>query len=355
MNKIDKIGLNNITKFKKASINCASGINVFIGENGTGKTHLMKAIYAFLKTTEKYDDFGSDLTKKLDNTFNASGVENLITKNQDGEASLSMLLNGQNYSYSIFQKESFPIAKDEGVYKNTSFTKNCMELNSIKSLFIPTHEIVTTFVELRDWLDRYKNNFEDTYLDLAKALFYTPTKEVGSLQNALDFITNIINGKLVFSNNEFLVEYDQMKIKATMLSEGVKKFILFAHLIKNQSLTSDTILFLDEPEVHFNPKYITLFNELLVLLANSGVQIFVATHDYLFIHQLALMQEYKATILKEQNKEIPSLMFHSLYSNDEKQTEIESSEKLSEINQNPILDEFTDLYNKEQQLFNLTM
>lgn len=355
MNRINKIGLNNITMFKKASISCASGINVFIGENGTGKTHLLKAMYAFLKTTEKYDDFGSDLAKKLDNTFNASGVENLITKNQEEEASLSMLINGQNYSYSIFQNENFPTAKDEGVYKNISFTKNCMELNSIKSLFIPTHNIVTTFVELRDWLDRFQNNFEDTYLDLAKALFHTPTKEVGSLENALDFINDIIKGRVVFSNNEFLVEYDQMKIKATMLAEGVKKFILFAHLIKNQSLTSDTILFIDEPEVHFNPKYITLFNELLILLANTGVQVFVATHDYLFIHQLSLMQEYKAAISKKENKDIPSIMFHSLYSNTGNQTEIESSEKLSEINHNPILDEFTDLYNKEQQLFNLTM
>jgi predicted ATPase len=355
MNKIEKIGLNNITKFKKASIDCASGINVFIGENGTGKTHLLKAVYAFLKTTEKYDDFGSDLAKKLDNTFNTGGIENLISKNQEEEASLSMLINNQNYSYSIFQNGNFPTAIDEGVYKNISFTKNCTELNSIKALFIPTHEIVTTYVELRDWLDRYKNNFEETYLDLAKALFHTPTKEVGSLHNALDFINEIINGKVVFSNNEFLVEYDQMKIKATMLAEGVKKFILFAHLIKNQSLTSDTILFIDEPEVHFNPKYITLFNELLVLLANSGVQVFVATHDYLFIHQLTLMQEYKATISKRQDKDIPTIMFHSLYSNAKKQTEIESSEKLSEINHNPILDEFTGLYNREQQLFNLSM
>ena len=43
---IESIGLKNFTVFEDFQLEVSSGINLFIGENGTGKTHLLKAIYA---------------------------------------------------------------------------------------------------------------------------------------------------------------------------------------------------------------------------------------------------------------------------------------------------------------------
>ncbi|MDR1586084.1 MAG: AAA family ATPase, partial [Treponema sp.] len=43
---LTKIELENITVFDSFSINLTKGINVFIGENGTGKTHLLKLLYS---------------------------------------------------------------------------------------------------------------------------------------------------------------------------------------------------------------------------------------------------------------------------------------------------------------------
>ena len=43
---IESIGLKNFTVFKNFRIDVSSSINIFIGENGSGKTHLLKAIYA---------------------------------------------------------------------------------------------------------------------------------------------------------------------------------------------------------------------------------------------------------------------------------------------------------------------
>ena len=43
---ITQIKLENFTVFKNAEINFDKGINIFIGENGTGKTHIMKLAYA---------------------------------------------------------------------------------------------------------------------------------------------------------------------------------------------------------------------------------------------------------------------------------------------------------------------
>ena len=39
-----KLELENFTVFEKASFEWVDGINVFVGENGTGKTHLLKLL-----------------------------------------------------------------------------------------------------------------------------------------------------------------------------------------------------------------------------------------------------------------------------------------------------------------------
>ena len=43
---IQKIILENFTVFKNAELDFCNGVNVLIGENGTGKTHLLKWLYA---------------------------------------------------------------------------------------------------------------------------------------------------------------------------------------------------------------------------------------------------------------------------------------------------------------------
>ena len=43
---IKLIKLKNFTVFKDFQLNLSPNINIFVGENGTGKTHLLKAIYS---------------------------------------------------------------------------------------------------------------------------------------------------------------------------------------------------------------------------------------------------------------------------------------------------------------------
>lgn len=43
---VTRIVLENFTAFEHADIEFDAGVNVIIGENSTGKTHLMKAVYA---------------------------------------------------------------------------------------------------------------------------------------------------------------------------------------------------------------------------------------------------------------------------------------------------------------------
>ncbi|MCL2415313.1 MAG: ATP-binding protein, partial [Defluviitaleaceae bacterium] len=49
---IEKVEIKNFTVFEDISIEMSKGINVFIGENGTGKTHLLKILYAMTDVTK---------------------------------------------------------------------------------------------------------------------------------------------------------------------------------------------------------------------------------------------------------------------------------------------------------------
>ena len=50
--QITQIKLENYTVFDSFKFYFDSGINVFIGENGTGKTHLMKLLYAATQSVD---------------------------------------------------------------------------------------------------------------------------------------------------------------------------------------------------------------------------------------------------------------------------------------------------------------
>ena len=65
---LTKIHLENFTAFKSLDVDFSSGINVFIGANGTGKTHIMKAAYAACDVSFP----GKNFADKLEKVFSPS-------------------------------------------------------------------------------------------------------------------------------------------------------------------------------------------------------------------------------------------------------------------------------------------
>ena len=55
---IQRLDVENFTVFKKAAFEFGSQLNVFIGENGTGKTQILKLIYAIVALLPKYQTNG---------------------------------------------------------------------------------------------------------------------------------------------------------------------------------------------------------------------------------------------------------------------------------------------------------
>ena len=66
---LSKITFEKFTAFEKLEVLFSPGINVFIGENGTGKTHILKAAYAACDIAKSKESFA----EKINNVFYPSG------------------------------------------------------------------------------------------------------------------------------------------------------------------------------------------------------------------------------------------------------------------------------------------
>ena len=104
------------------------------------------------------------------------------------------------------------------------------------------------------------------------------------------------------------------------------------------------MLFWDEPEANLNPKLITRIAETLRILADRGVQVFVATHDYLLSHELSLAVEYQT------KPKVPTRFF-AFQRDDSGPVSVQAGDTLADLEHNPILEEFAAHYDRERELF----
>ena len=97
-------------------------------------------------------------------------------------------------------------------------------------------------------------------------------------------------------------------------------------------LARGSLLFWDEPEANINPKYIPQLVDMLYALQESGVQIVLATHDYVLAKYLEL-----------KSRGADSLGFHSLYYNGSHLVEAESKPLFRDLEKNSIGDAYNQL------------
>ena len=121
------------------------------------------------------------------------------------------------------------------------------------------------------------------------------------------------------------------------------------YLILNGELSKNSVLFWDEPESNLNPALIKVVASFIKLLAEQGVQVFIATHDYLLTHLLSLYSEYR------QIDKAPEMKFFCLAKNENGSIEKEEGETLIQINNNPILEEYVHFYDLAKTYFDKSM
>ncbi len=334
---ISRLELTNFTVFKQASFEFCPGINVLIGENGTGKSHVLKAMYAFLRGSPASPTM--DLPWKMKTVFRPAG-DNLarLIRRDDAieESSLRLRDSSANEITAEVRREADGLG-------------SCGTQSNVRAqhvVFIPPREVLAMY---RGFIAAYEGrelDFDETYYDLCKAL--SAARLRGERAKAVEVILapleQILGGKVVLEGDRFFLKQDDGETEAHLVAEGLRKIASIAYLVANGSLTTNSVLFWDEPEAGLNPALVVKVVEFLQTLAASGVQVFLASHDFLLVHRLSQTVEYPV------EPAVP-VRFFSLYRPEPgAPVEVERGDTLIDIEHNAILDEFARYYDSEQML-----
>ena len=267
------------------------GINVLIGENGVGKTTILKMIYAATQWSIKQTDQGK--TKKLVQFFSNS------LKNSDA---LKNAENKEDYCY-------YKVSDGTHSFEDSLSHKGIFNYDQwlgldIQSVFIPTTEMLSHAKGFLAMNQKYNMPFDGTQIDIIVNASLPETRVIPlAMSKILDRLSAVIDGTVILENDSFYVlKRDGQKVDFSLEAEGLRKLGLLWKLIRNGLLEKGSILLWDEPEANLNPELYSLVAEILLELQENGVQIFVATHSYNFAKYLEI---------RRTNKE--QVMFHNLY------------------------------------------
>lgn len=160
--------------------------------------------------------------------------------------------------------------------------------------FIDNNEMKQQLQEL----ETNKNNFNQVmnYLNESKNEQLSLNQDI---QSIVDKLKDIFGGKVKFHSdrNEWIYTKDKHSFTMNVTAEGIKKIAILETLLQNGFLTSNSIIFIDEPESNLHPKAISQFLDILFELSQAGMQIFMATHSYFVIKKMHLLaQQHKESV-----------------------------------------------------------
>ena len=336
---ITKVVFEKFTAFERLAVMCSPGINVFVGANGTGKTHILKTAYAACDITTSKKSF----PEKIATVFLPSGgqIGRLVKRSvgrSSGHAEVCRRSPGSDDEIKLRVRITTQHRAPE---KATVTGAQRWSASELKSVYIPVKEMLSNAPGFRSLYASREIAFEEVYADIVdRALLPLLKGPAGEdRRRILSILEKAMAGKVVVNNEEFFLRNKQGKLEFTLLAEGLRKLGLLWVLVQNGTLLGGSVLFWDEPEANLNPNMMETVVKILLELRRMGVQVFLATHDYILLKELDL-----------QMQDSDKVVFHSLYRDAESgEIAIKSTPDYLQIHPNAIADTFSGLYDRDVQ------
>lgn len=312
--------LENFTVFPAADLHFASGLNVIVGENGCGKTHLLKVAYALMMEsvsqgknivkdkfkTEEYLEHSYQ--EKLQNTFRVGDIGELHRKVQhieDDASQMKISLQFENNKLDLSLHYGFAYTGPGSVFPSEEKHDALLSShyptawNKRLPVFMPTRELLTIYPGFVSIYDNHYLEFDETYRDTCVLLGAPALKVKGEREKKvkamLKPLEEAMGGKVLLENGRFYLRMpDKGKIEMPMVAEGQRKLAMLAQLIATGMLLHQGYLFWDEPEANLNPKLIKLVAKVILGLCHNGIQVFIASHSLFLLRELAILTEEQA-------------------------------------------------------------
>ena len=297
---IKSIILENFMGYSRFDSKEFASVNVIIGKNDTGKTGLLKLLYCAAKTIDIYSKMSQNadvelkklLAEKLLDIYQPGkkGLGELVSKITKEKLSVNIEFKHSRLSYEDRLHFTFGDSTTNTIVDCQKSIKPISE--NFRCLFIPAKEVLTSLKAIRATRDNlHMPGFDDTYLDLIRAIVI-PTQKGNITEELKDVnkrLEELFEGQIEQqSDDDFLFKKGNTEFPMQLTAEGIKKIGILTTLIRNRQLNSNSVLFFDEPETTLHPEAARELVEMLMLMAKSGIQIFLATHNYFVLKQLHL-------------------------------------------------------------------
>ncbi len=323
-----------------------TGLNVFVGENGNGKTSLLDAfslplleykkdsfsVNDFNNVEEKTEirilseknikipltmpkgefeaqgfEFSANVRKKDNKTYLSSLVvsdqkfikKDGLLKPEEWSPDLRLSVNnpykGKRFSENdiVFLDKNRLSQTHSGTFNSTRFDRLMSDFNF---QYIFGGEVVNLNEDLNNKVkkkDDGSSRVENKFLVTAISKF----EEISNSKISLDFIDNL----QPFKNAFFTSNNDVQQIPLKMLGSGYEMIfsLLYSFYLAKQS-EKQLIVLIDEPELHLHPNLQEKFVKVLLEFSKNA-QIIITSHSPLLIKQLSCNDKIQVNILNKKD------------------------------------------------------
>lgn len=258
--------LQNFTAFGDATFEFVPGVNVLVGENGTGKTHALKALYGYSRLTS------------VDRNSNR-----LVSYFSTDRSASVLRFGSENATVS---KPQVPFSIEVTGHPAPSDTA---WVEGHRPIFLPAVDMIGHTKGYLALDREYDLDFDRTHADIVALLELTTKHQSGQLATEeMQTIQDRMGGTVEYDagDRRFYLATPQGRIAMPLVAEGLRKFATLHTIWKNGWLRPGTCLFWDEPEANLNPSLMDEAVAAILALARGGVQVFLATHSYVILKEL---------------------------------------------------------------------
>jgi energy-coupling factor transporter ATP-binding protein EcfA2 len=293
---LKRMHIKNLTVFPDADLILGRNLNVIVGENGAGKTHLLKIAYCVLASS--WDEgrkpnataptkalLQGRLADKLVNVFRPETLGRLARRKQGRERcdiQVDCLQPELNiaFGFATNSKAEVGIETMPGKWLDAA------------PVYLPTRELLTIFPNFVAVYEGHYLEFEETWRDtclLLGAPLQKGPKEK-RIRELLQPLEEAMQGSIDLDRNgRFYLNNHSGRMEMPLVAEGLRKLGMLSRLIATGALLDKGCLFWDEPEANLNPRLIKHLAKTILALSSGGIQVFIATHSLFLLRELEIL------------------------------------------------------------------
>jgi ABC-type transport system involved in cytochrome c biogenesis ATPase subunit len=292
---IRRVEAENFGPFESADIDLAPALNIIVGENGAGKSQLLKLLYtvtnvlatpdALSGTEPRRAALNQSIAAKLVEVFRPDSLGRLSNRRHGRSRSSISVSYGSEESILGFSFASSSRSEVKVGYSPDQWIAD-------SAVFFPTRELLSIYPGFVSLYNERQLEFDATWRDTADLLGRPPLRgpRGTAVNRILAPIEASLGGSIIEESGRFYLKHPGVgTLEMHLVAEGLRKLGMLVRLVSSGTLLHSGYLFWDEPEANLNPKTLRGVARTIYELADAGVQVFVATHSLFLLRELEIL------------------------------------------------------------------